>query len=226
MVPAPYDVHAREMLRAKTAWAVVFVAACTASAKQQGMEKLLGTMSPQERSDNFQEAANVLDQHPDWIDQFYEVARRHPSLMRRFLTRAAHDLKEPELAKTTAELLAAEPASLEQILVRTVDAAKPNKEARLAIDRAVAARADAMADVLTDDADTIAAVTKGFLTVAGKKPAAKTALRAAVDKESPRIIEFAANDPELMSSMTRSVLVAATKDKASLVKLLKELHVI
>ena len=60
MVPAPYDVHAREMLRAKTAWAVVFVAACTASAKQQGMEKLLGTMSPQERSDNFQEAANVL----------------------------------------------------------------------------------------------------------------------------------------------------------------------
>jgi hypothetical protein len=211
---------------ARIFWALALVAACTASAKQQGMEKLLAGMTPSERSDNFQDAALVLDQHPDWIDQFYEVARRHPALMKRFLTRATHDLKEPELAKTTAELLAAEPASLEQILIRTVDAAKPNKEARLAIDRAIAERAEAMSDVMTDDPETVVAVTKGFLTVASKKPAAKTALRTAVEKESPRIVEFAASDPALFSSITRSVLVAATKDKESLVKLLKELHVI
>src|SRR5438132_443981 len=122
--------------------ALAFVAACTASAKQQGMEKLLGAMSPDQRRDNFQEAAAVLDQHPDWVDQFYEVARSHPPLMKRFLARATHDLREPELSKTTGELLAEEPASLEQVLIRTVDAAKSRKEARRAIDRAVTARSE------------------------------------------------------------------------------------
>src|SRR5207248_9009486 len=58
------------------------------------------------------------------IYQFYEVARAHPPLMKRFLARATHDLKEPELAKTTGELLAQEPESLEQVLIRTIDAAK------------------------------------------------------------------------------------------------------
>src|SRR6476659_2857542 len=98
--------------------------ACTATAKQQGIDKVLGAMSADQRRDNFQEVATVLDQHPDWVDQFYEVARRHPALMKQFLTRAAHDLRDPELAKMTAELLSAEPASIEQVLVQTVDAAR------------------------------------------------------------------------------------------------------
>ena len=200
--------------------------ACTATAKQQGIDKVLGAMSAEQRRDNFQEVATVLDQHPDWVDQFYEVARKHPPLMKRFLTRAAHDLREPELAKMTGELLSDEPASLEQVLVRTVDAAKTKKEARLAIDRAVASRAEPMADVLTDSPATIEAITKGFLSVATRKPAAKEAMQRAVEAQSARIVEFAANDPALLSAMTRSLLQAVAKDKESLVKLLKELHVL
>jgi hypothetical protein len=146
--------------------------------------------------------------------------------MKRFLTHAAHDLKEPGLAKTTGELLVAEPASLEQVLVQTVDAAKTKKEARLAIDRAVAARAVPMTDILTDSAPTIEAITKASLEVASRKPAAKEAIQRAVEGQSARIVEFAANDPALLSAMTRSLLQAAAKDKESLVKLLKELHVL
>jgi hypothetical protein len=205
---------------------VLTLLACTATVKQQSIDKVLGAMSSEQRRDNFQEMATVLDEHPDWVDQFYEVARRHPPLMKRFLTRAAHDLKDPGLAKTTGELLSDEPASLEQVLVSTVDAAKTKKEARLAIDRAVAARAEPMADVLTDSPATIEAITKGFLTVAAKKPAAKEALQRAVEGQSARIVEFAASDPGLLSSMSRSLLVAAAKDKESLLKLLKELHVL
>jgi hypothetical protein len=200
--------------------------ACTATAKQQGIDKVLGAMSAETRRDNFQEVATVLDQHPDWVDQFYEVARQHPVLMKRFLTHAAHDLREPALAKMTGELLVAEPASVEQVLVQTVDAAKTKKEARLAIDRAVAERAVPMTDILTDSPATIEAITKAFLEVASRKPAAKEALQRAIEGQSARIVEFAANDPALLSAMTRSLLQAAAKDKESLVKLLKELHVL
>jgi hypothetical protein len=194
--------------------------------KEQSIDKVLGAMSSDQRRDNFQEVAAVLDDHPDWVDQFYEVARRHPPLMKRFLSRATHDLAEPALAKTTAELLASEPASLEQILVQTVDAAKTKKPARGAIDRAVASRAEPMADILTDSPATIDAVTRGFLSVASKKPEAKEAMRRAVDAQSGRIVEFAASDPALLSSMSRSILGAAAKDKESLLKLLKELKVL
>jgi hypothetical protein len=215
-------------IRARFGALVLILAACgcTATAKQQGIDKVLGSMSPEQRRDNFQEVAAVLDQHPDWVDQFYEVARSHPALMKRFLARAAHDLREPELARTTAALLADEPASLEQVLIRTVDAAKTKKEARQAIDRAVASRAEPMADILTDSPVPIEAITKGFLEVASRKPAAKEAMQRAVEGQSARIVEFAANDPALLSAMTRSLLQAAAKDKESLLKLLKELHVL
>jgi hypothetical protein len=72
-------------------WCVVGLS-CGATAKQQGIEKVLDSMSAEQRRTNFQDMAQVLDQHLDWVDQFYEVARTHPILMRRFLTRATADL--------------------------------------------------------------------------------------------------------------------------------------
>jgi hypothetical protein len=202
------------------------IVACGSAAKQSGLDQVLGSMSPQQRHDNFQDVATVLEQHPDWIDQFYDVAKAHPALMKRFLVRATHDLKEPQMAKMTGELLAAEPASLEQVLLSTVDAAKSRPDARAAINRAVAARAESMSDIMTDSPATLEAVTRGMLTVARRKPAAKEALRKSVGATSDRIVEFAADEPDFMSAMTRSVLEAAAKDKSSLSKLLKELHVL
>jgi hypothetical protein len=201
-------------------------AACGASAKQQVIDKTLETMSAEQRRSTFQDMSAVLDRHPDWVDEFYSVARTHPALMKQFLTDAAKDLKNPELARTTGELLAHEPASLEQVLVSTVDASRSNGEARAAIDRAVAKRAEPMSDIMTDSPATMEAVLRGLLTVAANKPAAKENLRRAVDKESPRMVQLVADDPKLLASMARSILEAASKDKASLMKLLKELHVL
>src|SRR6266511_2688829 len=113
-------------------WCVVSLS-CGAAAKQQGIEKVLDSMSSEQRHANFQDMAQVLDQHMDWVDQFYDVARTHPALMRRFLERATVDLKDPNMAKLTGELLAKQPESLEQVLVSTVDAAKTDKKSRPAI---------------------------------------------------------------------------------------------
>jgi hypothetical protein len=199
---------------------------CGAAVQQKAIDKTLDTMTAEQRRGTFQDMAAVLDKHPDWVDEFYAVARAHDPLMRRFLTDATRDLKDPKLAATTGELLAAEPASLERVLIATVDAAKPNKEARLAIDRAVAERAEPMSDILTDNPATIDAVIGALLKVTAKKEGAREELRKSVDHHASRIVELAANDPALLSAMTRSILVAASKDKASLTKLLKELHIL
>ena len=65
-----------------------------------------------------------------------------------------------------------------------------------------------------------------LLKVTANKEVARDELRKSVDHHASRIVELAANDPALLSAMTRSILVAASKDKASLAKLLKELHIL
>jgi len=199
---------------------------CGSAAKQQVIDKTLDTMSAEQRRSTFQDMATVLDKHPEWVDEFYAVARAHPPLMRGFLTDATRDLKDPKLAATVGELLAKEPASLEQVLVSTVDATRPNPEARKALDRAVAERAAPMSDILTDSPATIDAVLRELVAVTATKPAAREALVRAVQHHSSRIVELVANDPELLSSLTRAILAAAWKDKASLTKLLKELKIL
>jgi hypothetical protein len=204
----------------------VSILCCGAQAKQQGIDKILGAMSTDQRRSTFEDISKVLDQHPDWIDDFYVIARKHPPLLRRFLANAARDLKDPELAGMTAELLSNEPASTEQMLKSTVDASVSKPEARKAIDRAVASRAEVMADIMSDDLATMDAVMGGSIAVAARKPKAKQALVHAMNHHAARVVEFAADDPKLMGAMARPVLEAALKDKDSLMKLLKELKIL
>jgi hypothetical protein len=199
---------------------------CGSQVKQEGIEKILGAMSTDQRRSSFEDTSKVLDQHPDWIDDFYLVARKHPALMRRFLANAARDLKEPELAGVTADLLTNEPASTEQMLKSTVDASVSKPEARKAIDRAVASRSEVMADIMSDDPATMDAVMAASIAVARRKPKAKQALVQAMNHHAAQVVEFAASDPKLMSAMARPVLEAALKDKDSLIKLLKELKIL
>lgn len=202
------------------------IVCCASQVKQEGIEKVLGAMSTDQRRSSFEDTSKVLDQHPDWIDDFYVVARKHPALMRRFLTNAARDLKEPELAALTAELLVNEPASTEQMLKATVDAAVSKQDARKAINRAVASRAEAMSEIMSDDPATMDAVMGASIAVASRKPKAKQALVQAMNHHAVQVVEFAANDPKLMGAMAKPVLEAALKDKDSLTKLLKELKIL
>jgi hypothetical protein len=218
--------RARRLVAPATLVLSVAVACCGSHAKQEGIEKILGAMSADQRRSSFDDTSKVLDQHPDWIDDFYGVARKHPALMRRFLANATRDLKEPELAGTTAELLSNEPASTEQMLKSTVDASIGKPEARKAIDRAVASRAEAMADIMSDDPATMDAVMTASIAVAARKPKAKQALVKAMNHHAAQVVEFAASDPQLMSALARPVLEAALKDRESLMKLLKELKIL
>jgi hypothetical protein len=199
---------------------------CGAAAKQQSIESILGAMSSEERRSNFEDTARVLDQHAEWVDEFYSVARAHPALMRRFLQNASLDLKQPELAQMTAELLVQTPESFEQMMLSTVDAAKRSPEARRALDRAIAARAETVSDFITEDPATATAVVRGLLKVVDKKPAAKRALVGAVNDQAEQMVALMANDPKLASALTRPILEAAMKDRESLLKLLRELKLL
>jgi hypothetical protein len=97
--------------------AMIAFSGCGAGAQKSVVQTAIS--SGAERSTAFEATARALDEHPEYVDELYEVARRHPPMLNRFLSDTARDLHDPKLARPTAALLAQHPQSLETTLVDT-----------------------------------------------------------------------------------------------------------
>lgn len=163
----------------------------------------------------------MLDEEPKLVDELYSVVRAHPSTMHRFLRNASRDLKEPELAQMTAELLAKHPASVEETLIASIDAIAKEPNARLAMDRAIARRAEKAVDILTDDASTLGRIVAASTVIVERKSRARENVLRAAREQRHSIIAFVKSDPELAKEMTEELLRQAVKDKPALEKVLR-----
>lgn len=178
--------------------------ACGAGAKQEVAETALTKMSPESRRTSFEATLRVLDENPELVDELYAVTRKHPVTMTRFTANTARDLREPELARITGELLAKNPESLEQTLVTTTDIivhTEKKDPARKAMSSAMAARAEQMVDVLTDDPQATTKMVRASLAMLEKKPQAKSAMLTAVKNNREGIVAFVKSDPGLAKDM-------------------------
>lgn len=200
--------------------------ACGVGTKQQVAKTTLTSMSDEERLESFEATARVLDEHPELVDELYAVTKRHDATMRRFLANSTRDMREPGLATVTAELLAQHPDSVEQMMVRTTDAVAQVPESRKAMSRAIASRAEATVDILTDDPQAMSRVLTASIQTLEKKPKAKTATLVAVRSNRGRIIALVKSDKALAKEMTEELLRELVEDKPALEKALRALGVI
>jgi hypothetical protein len=174
-----------------------------------------------ERATAFEATAQTLDEHPAWIDEFYRVARRHPAHLRRFQADTARDLRDPELATETGELLAENPPSLEQTLIATLDASKGRAPARAAIDAAIVARAGTMADVIADAPRAVTAITDATVAAVEPRPPAKAAFLGSLRTSSPRLAVMLKQDPDTAKTLLGAL--ARQYDPPQLAELLQTL---
>jgi len=121
---------------------VAGAAACGTGTKKEVAKTALDAMSKNERLDAFEATSRVRDEHPEFVDEFYAAARHHPPLFDRFIMNAARDLKEKQYAAITAKHLVANPDSLEQVLVTSMDSIAKSAAARAAMNRAMISRAE------------------------------------------------------------------------------------
>jgi hypothetical protein len=194
------------------------VIGCGTTTKQGLIDESM--RNPAMRRQSFEATLRVLDQHPEYVDEMYQATRqRHPRTMGRFLQNSARDLEEPGLAKVTAELLAENPRSLRQVLLATVDATAPKRDAREALAVAVEERTAVMADVITDRPSTVAATLTDTVAAVEKKPPARTAFLGAMQKSAPRVAEILAKDPRTLMVLTEALVREVLKDKEAAKKL-------
>lgn len=170
------------------------------------------------RHEYFEATLRVLDQNPDYVDEFFAQAKAHPRTLDRFVAATARDLHDTRLAKMTAQHLVANPASLKQVLVQTLMAAKPNAKARRAIAAAIEAKIDIATDLISDRPSAVAASLEATVNAIADKPEARAAFLAAMQRSSPTIARYLAADPETLKVMTRALLREAVQDAAFTVK--------
>jgi hypothetical protein len=218
--------NAADRMPARRPWlcaaAIVALAGCGAGAQKDIISAVVADNG--ERAKAFEATARTLDEHPEYVDEFYRVARRHPATMHRFLSAMAPDMREPELATANAEVLAENPASLAAVLVATLDAAKSRPATRAAIDSAAASRADVLADIIADSPHTVTTVTNADIAAIGRRPAAQAAFLEAMRNSARRVADILKQDPD-----TTKVLVGAfvrENDPPALAQLLQKLGIV
>jgi hypothetical protein len=161
-------------------WAAILaVLACTVPQKRALVEK--ATEDPKQRRETFEATLRLLDGKPEYVDEFFDLARAHPATLERFIHDTALAIEDPALARMTAEQLARSPAGLRRILMETVDAAAERPEARAAMLSAMRARREKLARMLADDPDTTVALMKALVAEHGAKLAER--LRAALSAD-------------------------------------------
>ena len=152
------------------------LAACGTGSKAFMLDKAFALDGT--RRDTMEATLRILDEHPDYVDEFFVLARGHKPTLDQFLGDAARDLHEADLAKLTAEKLVGSPAGLRRVLIETLDAARDRPKARQAITSAIQSRAGIAASILLDDPEALAEVMRGSVDAARKDPAAWKKLRA------------------------------------------------
>jgi hypothetical protein len=173
--------------------------ACGIGAKRAILAEALDDRD--DRAEYFEAILRILDENPEYVDQFFVQARDHEPTLDRFIRNAAHNLDEQALAEMTAKHLANNPEGLRKILIESLEAAKDKPEARKAIASAIGTKVDLSTDILTDDPNVVRETLLATVRHVAKKRESRRAFVQAMYGASPTLAGILANNPTLLAKM-------------------------
>ncbi|MDB4962235.1 MAG: hypothetical protein JWP01_2234 [Myxococcales bacterium] len=151
--------------------AVALTLSCSTKSKAEVTESAMGDR--QRRLEIMEATLRVLDQHPDYVDEFFVLALRHHPTLDRFLANTAVAVADKDRAERVARHLVMHPPGLRRVMIETLDAARNRPAAQAAIVDAIQARAEIAADFLVDHPEQLATVSKAIVEQAMEDPDTK-----------------------------------------------------
>jgi hypothetical protein len=109
----------------------------------------------------FEATLRVLDEKPEYVDEFFQLARKHDRTLNRFTADFSRGLADPALARMVARHLVQAPPGLHHVLVATIDAAD-GPQSKRAVTSAMQARSEKVAAIMATDPGAAAEVGKAF----------------------------------------------------------------
>ncbi|HXU68571.1 MAG TPA: hypothetical protein VN947_04540 [Polyangia bacterium] len=117
--------------------------ACATSTKATLIEK--GVADDKRRQEIFEATLEVLDRNPQYVDEFFEMTRKHHATLERFTVDETRALKDPKLARLNAMYLRDQPEALQEVMEQILAHSEHRPDAQKAL-------ADAMKAAFKDPA--------------------------------------------------------------------------
>lgn len=136
-------------MSSKTVWLVVGASLVLGGCSKESLLRS-SLEEPEERRDTLELTLEVFDEHPEYVDELFDLAREHPPTFQRLLDKTATELEDPAFATEVASHLAAHPVAVEQIMLAMLLEARSRPELREAIARAILANPDVMAMLMAE----------------------------------------------------------------------------
>jgi hypothetical protein len=196
---------------ARLAWAVatfILVSCSHAAPSPKTAQVGLDTLNDEQRRRTLESMTSALDTRPEYVDELFAVVRHHPKALRRFLSNAARDLREQELAEMTVAEILPHPESYAQMLRVAIDQTSHNPAAADVLAKVMVERREVVADMLTDRPASLTPVTEAMMQSGAKKPAARAALRTAMKSVSQPVAKIVVEDPDTVGVLMKAMLDA------------------
>jgi hypothetical protein len=106
---------------------------------------------PEERRDTMQLTLKIFDEHPEYVDDLFVLARGHEPTFDRLVQQAAVALEDPAFAAQVATKLANHPQAVELITRAMLVEARNSPELRRAIANAILAEGNVMHQLASEN---------------------------------------------------------------------------
>lgn len=110
---------------------------------------------PEERKDTFQLTLKILDEHPEYVDELFVLAREHDATFDELVRQVAVALDDPAFAAKVASKLAGQPKAVELITRAMLVEARNNPELRRALAAAILSEGDVMHQIVEENPELV-----------------------------------------------------------------------
>ncbi|MFP2910021.1 hypothetical protein ACLESD_34290 [Pyxidicoccus sp. 3LFB2] len=174
------------------------------------------------RREAFEATLRVLDEHPEYVDEFFAQLLEHPPAMNRFLAINASGLDDPQYAALMARHLVRHPEPLTEVMQQALVAAKDKPESQQAIALAMEQQPELAAATVTSRPESVAAITRALVDSLQQRPEARQAFLAALRERRAQVSEILLSDPDVLTALMGE-LARRGADDEKVADLLREL---
>jgi CRP-like cAMP-binding protein len=196
--------------------------ACHPSVNTQ--RKVVGEVVDEQpaRREAFEATLRVLDEHPEYVDEFFAQLLEHPPAMNRFLAINASGLDDPQYAALMARHLVRHPEPLTETMVQVLIAGKDKPESQRAMALSMEQQPELTARTVTSRPESVSAVTRALVGVLREQPEARQAFLAALQERKAEVAELLLSDPKALTALMGE-LARRGADDDKVAALLREL---
>ena len=185
---------------------------CSAGAQKPAIDAAL--KEPKTRQEAFEATLLVLDEHPEYVPEFLEIALHHESALEAILDDTARRLQDDGLARRTANHLAKYPDGLKLVLIAVLDRISGEPAALAGAAQAMAARPQVAAIVITQREEAVRSTLHALVVEVMKINKARQWFLRGMAENSSQLTAIIAEDPQVLAAFAKAVVaVGAGKGK-------------